>query len=64
MQLRDLIIGRLETLRLSVANRPKFGLGQYEMNYYQGHDTAVDAEIEFLEDALRDTSGKEFKGYE
>ena len=64
MQLRDLIIERLEAMRLNVANRPKFGLGQYEMNYHQGYDTAVDAEIEFLEDALRQTGSKEFKGYE
>ena len=59
----DALIERLETLRLQRANRPKFGLGQWEAVYEDGKDAARDSEIEFLEELLRPTA-KEFRGYE
>ena len=63
-RLVETLTARLAELRKLASERPRWGFSSdEESSYSDGYDTAVDAEIEFLEEILQPANPVEFEGY-
>lgn len=59
----DKLVARLDLLRTTRSDRGRFGYFEGEADYVDGRDSAMDGEIEFLEELLQTSERKEFEGY-